>query len=135
MLRDRDLLKFVFGKPPADVRRTLDSFSREVAEALLLPVSVNVYDAQFHAKADGSLDYSATGSCFQVVGQAEAYDLADMEVLLQDEQNDRLQKIYEKYHVQGVQVSLSFSLYIDIHRLPKLHSMILINNLIDSVNT
>lgn len=60
MLRDRDLLKFVFSKPPTDVRRILNDFQREVEKALLLPVTLNIYDTQFYAKEDGSLDFSST---------------------------------------------------------------------------
>jgi hypothetical protein len=60
VLRDRDLLKFVFSKPPTDVRRVLNAFQREVERALLLPVSLNIYDTQFYAKEDGSLDFSST---------------------------------------------------------------------------
>ncbi|XP_068081067.1 cadherin-87A [Anabrus simplex] len=102
VLRDRDLLKFVFSKPPADVRRALPDFRQEVERALLLPVSLNVYDTQFYAKEDGSLDFSSTSSCFQLVGQ-ESYDLKDMESLMLDENNADLDQVYGKYGVQSIQ--------------------------------
>ncbi|KDR10809.1 Cadherin-23 [Zootermopsis nevadensis] len=102
VLRDRDLLKFVFSKPPTDVRRVLNDFQREVEKALLLPVSLNIYDTQFYAKEDGSLDFSSTSSCFQLVGK-ESYDLNDMQSLLQDPSNIDLNKVYDKYNVEGVQ--------------------------------
>ncbi|XP_063220299.1 cadherin EGF LAG seven-pass G-type receptor 3 isoform X2 [Bacillus rossius redtenbacheri] len=102
VLRDRDLLKFVFGKPPSDVRRLLPDFQREVEKALLLPVSVNIYDTQFYAKEDGSLDFSSTSSCFQLVGK-ESYDLNELQYLLQDPDNTELDNVYAKYGVQGVQ--------------------------------
>ncbi|PNF39070.1 hypothetical protein B7P43_G04343 [Cryptotermes secundus] len=102
VLRDRDLLKFVFSKPPTDVRRVLNEFQREVERALLLPVSLNIYDTQFYAKEDGSLDFSSTSSCFQLVGK-ESYDLNDMQSLLQDPNNVDLNDVYDKYNVQGVQ--------------------------------
>lgn len=102
VLRDRDLLKFVFSKPPTDVRRVLNEFQKEVEKALLLPVSLNIYDTQFYAKEDGSLDFSSTSSCFQLVGK-ESYDLNDMQSLLQDPNNVDLNDIYDKYNVQGVQ--------------------------------
>ncbi|CAB0037958.1 unnamed protein product [Trichogramma brassicae] len=104
LLRDRDMLKFVFSRPPTEVRERLEAFEREVREALLLPqVQVNVYDTQFYAKEDSSLDFSATSSCFQMVGGREAFGLAEMRQLLLDPDNRRLKDVYERYHVDGIQ--------------------------------
>ncbi|XP_046392719.1 cadherin-23-like [Ischnura elegans] len=103
VLRERDLLKFVFSKPPTEVRQTLQEFQQAVEQALLLPsVSLNVYDAQFHSKGDGSLDFGSTSSCFQLVGK-ESYDLAEMESLLNDPNNAELDKVYKDFGVQDVQ--------------------------------
>ncbi|GLG95415.1 Cadherin-87A, partial [Gryllus bimaculatus] len=101
VLRDRDLLKFVFSKPPTDVQRDISDFQREVEKALLLPVSLNIYDTQFYAKEDGSLDFSSTSSCFQLVGR-ENYDLKDMELLMTDDNNSELKQVYKRYGVQNV---------------------------------
>ena len=102
VVRDRALLKFVFGKPPNEVRRSLPEFQRLVEKALLLPVQLNVYDTQFFSKQDGSLDFSSTSSCFQIVGQ-ENYDLSDMESLLKDKNNDELKNVYVRFNVRSVQ--------------------------------
>ncbi|XP_057327404.1 cadherin-23 isoform X2 [Microplitis mediator] len=102
LLRDRDMLKFVFSKPPAEVRKTLEDFEKAVQQALSLPITVNVYDTQFYSKDDNSLDFSSTSSCFQMVGR-EAYDLEEMKALLRDPKNDELKKVYEKFHVERVQ--------------------------------
>ena len=102
LLRDRDMLKFVFSKPPVEVRKTLENFERAVQQALSLPISVNVYDTQFYSKDDNSLDFSSTSSCFQMVGR-EAYDLEEMKALLRDPKNEELKKVYDKYHVEKVQ--------------------------------
>ncbi|KAG8229142.1 hypothetical protein J437_LFUL009211 [Ladona fulva] len=127
VIRERDLLKFVFSKPPSEVRQNLAEFQQAVEQALLLPsVSLNVYDAQFHSKGDGSLDFGSTRqvfrhlndclkksvnsgvysndfhSCFQLVGK-ESYDLAEMESLLQDPNNADLEKVYKDFGVQDVQ--------------------------------
>ncbi|KAJ1528348.1 hypothetical protein ONE63_006768 [Megalurothrips usitatus] len=102
VVRDRALLKFVFSKAPADVRRSLPEFQRLVEKALLLPVQLNVYDTQFYAKQDGSLDFSSTSSCFQLVGH-ENYDLSEMESLLMDKNNDELKSVYNRFHVRAVQ--------------------------------
>lgn len=102
LLRDRDMLKFVFAKPPVEVRKTLEDFERAVQHALSLPISVNVYDTQFYSKEDNSLDFSSTSSCFQMVGK-EAYDLDEMKALLTDPKNEELKKVYKMYHVEKVQ--------------------------------
>ncbi|XP_063973499.1 cadherin-23 isoform X2 [Diachasmimorpha longicaudata] len=102
LLRDRDMLKFVFSKPPVEVRKTLEEFEKAVQQALSLPITVNVYDTQFYSKDDNSLDFSSTSSCFQMVGR-EAYDLEEMKSLLRDSRNDELKKVYEKFHVEKVQ--------------------------------
>lgn len=92
LLRDRDMLKFVFSRPPVEVRKTLEDFERAVQHALSLPISVNVYDTQFYSKEDNSLDFSSTSSCFQMVGK-EVYDLGEMKALLTDPRNEELKKI------------------------------------------
>ncbi|KAG7208603.1 hypothetical protein KM043_014812 [Ampulex compressa] len=102
LLRDRDMLKFVFSRPPVEVRKTLEDFERAVQQALSLPISVNVYDTQFYSKEDNSLDFSSTSSCFQMVGK-ESYDLDEMKALLTDPRNEELKKVYRKYHVEKVQ--------------------------------
>ncbi|XP_015601930.1 cadherin-23 [Cephus cinctus] len=102
LLRDRDMLKFVFSKPPVEVRRTLEDFEKAVQHALSLPITVNVYDTQFYSKEDNSLDFSSTSSCFQMVGK-ESYDLHEMKALLTDPNNEELKKVYSAYHVDKVQ--------------------------------
>lgn len=60
MLRDKGLMKFVFDDPPTNVKRRVPELEMAVATALGKPVTVNVYDTQFHSKEDGSLDFSST---------------------------------------------------------------------------
>jgi len=100
LLRDRDMLKFVFSKPPVEVRKTLEDFEKAVQQALTLPISVN--DKQFYSKEDNSLDFSSTSSCFQMVGK-ESYDLDEMRSLLTDPRNKELKKVYKTYHAEKVQ--------------------------------
>lgn len=102
LLRDRDMLKFVFSKPPVEVRKTIEEFETAVQKALSLPITINVYDTQFYAKEDNSLDFSSTSSCFQMVGK-ETYDLNEMKLLLMDPTNEELKKVYRKFHVDRVQ--------------------------------
>ncbi|XP_046625369.1 cadherin-23 isoform X1 [Neodiprion virginianus] len=102
LVRDRDMLKFVFSKPPVEVRKSLENFEQAVQQALSLPVEVNVYDTQFYAKEDNSLDFSSTSSCFQMVGK-ESYDLNEMKALLTDPKNEELKRVYQQYNVGTVQ--------------------------------
>lgn len=59
-MRERGLLKFVFGRPPAEIRQNLLQFRKDMEKAIALPATLNVYDTQFHSKQDGSLDFSST---------------------------------------------------------------------------
>ena len=60
MLRDKGLMRFVFNDPPTDIKRKISEIESAVAQALSSPLSVKIYDTQFHSKRDGSLDFSAT---------------------------------------------------------------------------
>lgn len=103
VLRDHDLLKFVFGKPPGEVRKALPEFRAAVEKALVLPVTLNVYDAQFYSKEDGSLDFSSTSSCFQVVSGDRPFHVQQMESLVMDEQNLDLAKVYDDFGVLSIE--------------------------------
>ena len=59
-MRERGLLRFVFGRPPAEIRQNLVQFRKDMEKAIALPATLNVYDTQFHSKQDGSLDFSST---------------------------------------------------------------------------
>jgi hypothetical protein len=69
-----------------------------VSEALLL---------ERFSHVDDSWLYICSSSCFQLVGK-ESYDLNDMQSLLQDPNNVDLNEVYDKYNVQGVQVTIFF---------------------------
>lgn len=102
VVRDRGLMKFIFGLPPNEIRANLEKFKKDVEEALDVPVSLNVYDTQFFAKSDGSLDFSSTSSCFQLVG-AHMFDVKEMERLMSPSNNPAVDKVYKKHNVLGVQ--------------------------------
>lgn len=55
------MLKFIFIKPPAEVRKTLRKFEMDVQNVLEDPqIKLHVYDTQFNLKRDNSLDFSST---------------------------------------------------------------------------
>lgn len=60
IVRDRDLLQFVFRAPPSDVIRNLPHFSSEL-EALLdrEGLDLHLFDAQV-LEQDNTLDFSST---------------------------------------------------------------------------
>jgi hypothetical protein len=60
ILRDSELLKFVFAKPMSDVRRSIPQFQKDVENTLPETAQLNLYDTQFFSKKDGSLDFSTT---------------------------------------------------------------------------
>ncbi|XP_024085574.1 cadherin-23-like [Cimex lectularius] len=102
VVRDRGLLKFVFSQPPGEVRANLAEFKKDVEQTLALPASLNIYDTLFLSKKDGSLDFSATISCFQLVG-AHMFDVKETEKLMSPQNNPDIAEIYRKYNVQGVE--------------------------------
>ncbi|KAL1131312.1 hypothetical protein AAG570_010930 [Ranatra chinensis] len=102
IVRDRALMKFIFSQPPGEVRANLPSFKKELETAIGLPVTLNIYDTLFNAKLDGSLDFSSTSSCFQLVG-THSFDLKEMESLLILPTNTKINEVYKKYNVQQVE--------------------------------
>jgi len=60
ILRDSELMKFVFMKPPPEIRPTLAEFRQSVEEVLDLPLTLNLYESQFYSRDDSALDFSST---------------------------------------------------------------------------
>jgi len=60
ILRDSELLKFVFAKPMGEVRRSIPQFQKDVENSIPEAAKLSLYDTQFFAKKDGSLDFSTT---------------------------------------------------------------------------
>ncbi|KAI9558883.1 hypothetical protein GHT06_015672 [Daphnia sinensis] len=102
ILRDSELMKFVFTKPPPDVKPILADFRQSVEQSLELPLTLNLYESQFYSR-DGALDFSSTSSCFQLVGKDHVFDLKDTELLLNAERNQRLRSVYDKFSVANLE--------------------------------
>lgn len=61
VIRDKSLLRFVFAKPPAEVKSFIDGFADQVQQELkAYDVEFNVLDTQVLTKPDQSLDFTAT---------------------------------------------------------------------------
>lgn len=79
-------------------------FKEDVEKSLgISQASLNLYDTQFYSKNDGSLDFSSTGSCFQLVGPNN-YNPKDTISLLEDPNNHELKNVYKKYEVKNIEV-------------------------------
>lgn len=105
VVKDRGLLKFVFTRPPNVVGHNIKKFKEDVEKSLGLPdASLNLYDTQFYSKNDGSLDFSSTGSCFQLVGLNNNYNAKDTVSLLEDPSNHELKNVYKHYEVKNIEV-------------------------------
>lgn len=99
VLRDSDLMRFVFGMTPGEVRRQLATFRKDVEKVLPVTASLNIYDTSYYSDADGAIDFSSTGSCFQLVGR----NMHDTKVLLDASHNNKLEKVFHKYTVKKVE--------------------------------
>ncbi|VVC39330.1 Hypothetical protein CINCED_3A006945 [Cinara cedri] len=104
LVKDRGLLKFVFTRPPNVVGHYIKKFKEDVEKSLGIPhTSLNLYDTQFYSKNDGSLDFSSTGSCFQLVGRNNNYNPKDTVSLLEDPSNHELKNVYKQYEVKNIE--------------------------------
>ena len=75
-------MKFVFSKPPPDIKPLLVEFRESIEQSLDLPLTLNLYESQFYSR-DGALD---------------------TELLLNAERNQRLKSVYDKFGVGTVEV-------------------------------
>ncbi|XP_044726882.1 cadherin-23 [Chrysoperla carnea] len=103
IVRDRDMLKFIFIKPPAEVRKTLRKFEMDVQNVLEDPqIKLHVYDTQFNLKRDNSLDFSSTSSCFQLIGPTPMSTNEMMNILNNEKIKDKLDTVYRDYNIVKV---------------------------------
>ena len=61
VLRDSDLLRFIFGMTPGEVRRQLSTFIKDVEHVLPVPATLNIYDTAYYSDSNGAIDFSRTG--------------------------------------------------------------------------
>lgn len=61
VIRDKSLLRFVFSKPPAEVKEFIDEFSNAVQSRLKSSeLELNILDTKVLTKSDHSFDFSST---------------------------------------------------------------------------
>lgn len=61
VIRDKSLLRFVFGKPPSEVKEYVDEFENAIQERLRnSDLELNILDTKVLAKSDQTFDFSST---------------------------------------------------------------------------
>lgn len=61
VVRDSDLLRFVFDVPPGEVRPKLKTFQQQVEESLPVVAHLAIYDTIYYTDNNGAIDFSKTG--------------------------------------------------------------------------
>ena len=61
VVRDSDLMRFVFDAPPGEVRPKLSIFKHQVEESLPVLASLAIYDTVYYTDGNGAIDFSKTG--------------------------------------------------------------------------
>lgn len=67
VIRDKSLLRFVFGKPPSEVKEYVDEFENAIQDRLKnSDLELNILDTKVLAKSDQTFDFSSTRyiACF-----------------------------------------------------------------------
>ncbi|XP_055687294.1 cadherin-23 [Lutzomyia longipalpis] len=104
IIRDKSLLRFVFAKPAVEVRSIIGEFSRIVQEKLQSSaLELHVFDTHVLSKADHSLDFSSTSSCFQLTRHGSALPPQEMQKIMDSEDvRSLLRETYVEYSVSAV---------------------------------
>ncbi|XP_049539119.1 cadherin-related family member 2 isoform X1 [Anopheles darlingi] len=104
VIRDKSLLRFVFSRPPTEISQVLANFSSELQERLAdSNLELSVFDAQVLSHADHSLDFSSTGSCFQLTRHGSALAPVEMMRLMDSpELKALLTDVFDKYSVHKI---------------------------------
>lgn len=104
VIRDKSLLRFVFAKPPAEVKDFVDEFERIVqAKLKSSDLELNILDTKVLTKADQSFDFASTSSCFQISRHGSVLPPNEMQTIMDSETVKReLLDIYAKYAVSTI---------------------------------
>lgn len=104
VIRDKSLLRFVFAKPPAEVKDFVDEFEQSVqAKLKSSDLELKILDTKVLTKADQSFDFTATSSCFQLSRHGSVLPPNEMQTIMDAEEVKReLLEIYAKYAVSTI---------------------------------
>lgn len=101
VIRDKSLLKFVFARPPSEIQGIIRPFQEKLQQKLKpLGLELHILDTQVLTRADYTLDFTATSSCFQMFKNGAAISLQEMQKLMHSEQMK--QELFDTYVEYGV---------------------------------
>ncbi|XP_017460887.1 PREDICTED: cadherin-89D-like, partial [Rhagoletis zephyria] len=106
VIRDKSLLKFVFARPPGEIQGIIRPFQEKLQQKLKpLGLELHILDTQVLTRADYTLDFTATSSCFQMFKNGVAISLQEMQKLMHSEQmKQELFDVYVEYGVSEVEL-------------------------------
>lgn len=105
VIRDKSLLKFVFARPPNEIQHNIRPFQEQLQKKLKpLGLELHVLDTQVFTRADMSLDFTATSSCFQMFRNGAALSLSEMQKLMNSKElRQELIDIYAAFGVSDLE--------------------------------
>lgn len=105
VIRDKSLLKFVFSRPPNEIQHNIRPFQEQLQKKLKpLGLELHVLDTQVFTRADMSLDFTATSSCFQMFRNGAALSLSEMQKLMNSKElRQELIDIYAAFGVSDLE--------------------------------
>ncbi|XP_004530778.1 cadherin-23 [Ceratitis capitata] len=106
VIRDKSLLKFVFARPPTEIQGIIRPFQEKLQQKLKpLGLELHILDTQVLTRADYTLDFTATSSCFQMFKNGAAISMQEMQKLMHSEQmKQELFDVYVEYGVSEVEL-------------------------------
>lgn len=108
VIRDKSLLRFVFSKPPIEVRTTIPEFSKNLQKKLEPALELHLFNPEAQIKSDFSLDFTSTSACFQLSRHGSAIPPQHMEKLLNEpDLLAQLTEVYVNYSVIAIEPCLA----------------------------
>ncbi|XP_067646126.1 cadherin-87A [Eurosta solidaginis] len=106
VIRGKSLLKFIFARPPTEIQGIIRPFQEKLQQKLKpLGLELHILDTQVLTRADYTLDFTATSSCFQMFKNGAAISLQEMQKLMHSEQmKQELFDVYVEYGVSEVEL-------------------------------
>lgn len=104
IIRDKSLLRFVFRKPPSEVKEFIEEFGRSVqAKIKAMELKLNILDTKVLTKSDQSIDFSSTSSCFQLTRHGAVLSPNEMQSIFDSQQmRHELSELNEKFALNGI---------------------------------
>ncbi|GIY13275.1 cadherin-23 [Caerostris extrusa] len=99
----RSGFKFVFYKRPNEVREIIPDFEKALKEAVAQPISLNIYDTNFYARNDGSLDFESTSSLLQLLENDVIIEPKKVMKILNRGKSPIVRELYSNYSLVAIE--------------------------------